>query len=95
MGISYCRREKCEHLTNLVRPYVGKISLDGPLYTACKAYPKGIPHEIREGDDPHHRVRDDQEGDWVYSRSEKDVDWKPPKIVLIPLEDLTATTREV
>lgn len=93
---SYCRREKCEHLTTLVRPYVGKISLTGPLYTACKAYPNGIPHDIRNGDDPHNEVRDDQEGEWTFSRAEKNrVDWKPPKIVLIPLEKLTATKREV
>ncbi len=96
MGQCYCIGRKCKHLTHLVRSYPGKkVAINGPLYTACKAFPNGVPFEIRNGDDPHYDVRDDQEGDWTYKGGQKVIDWKDTKIVLLPEEKVTATKREV
>jgi len=32
----------------------------------CPAFPEGIPEEIRSWKNPHTKVRDDQEGDFVF-----------------------------
>ena len=37
----------------------------------CKAFPKGIPEDIRSWRVPHIKVRKDQKGDYVYKEEEK------------------------
>lgn len=39
------------------------LNIDG---ITCKAFPKGIPDEILNGDVIHDEIRPDQEGDFIY-----------------------------
>lgn len=39
------------------------------LNHACKAYPFGIPSDLILGYVTHHEIREDQEGEYVFSRS--------------------------
>jgi len=32
----------------------------------CPAFPKGIPEEIRSWKEPHKKIRDDQEGEYIF-----------------------------
>lgn len=89
----YCVLAKCEHLTHYVIPSDQVDRLDGARYPACHAYPRGIPQDIRRGIDHHRKVRDDQEGDWTYTRSKKITDDGTGNIVVLPPEEITATTR--
>ena len=53
----------CQHFIE-----VEKTGKQSPFFKfICKAFPKGIPEEIRSWNKPHTSIREDQEGEFVFT----------------------------
>ena len=61
-----CFGRKCKHFQGVSQPDGTELS----EVNVCAAYPDGIPVDIAYGDDLHASVRDDQDNEIVFEKTE-------------------------